>query len=193
MLIGLTGGAGCGKSAAMKVFASLGWRTLDADALCHEAYSDSACPLAGLFKARWGEGVLDAAGRPDRRVIAGIVFKDPSELAWLESATHPEILRRAMAVCERLGDVPAIFDAPLLFEAGWKGLFEKVVSVWCEPGIQRARLLARGWSSQEIERRLARQMSQDKKLELADFGIINSFSLEILERQCERISNLIKT
>ncbi len=192
MLIGLTGGAGCGKSTVMGIFASLGWRCVDADALCHEAYADPDCQLPALFKARWGAEVLDAAGRPDRRAIAGIVFKDAAELEWLESAVHPEILRRARARCELFKGEDFIFDAPLLFEAGWQSLFKKVICVWCDPAVQRSRLLARGWDDGEIARRLGRQMPQDRKLELSDYGIVNSSSLEILELQCSAVSNLIK-
>ena len=192
MLIGLTGGAGSGKSTVMKIFASWGWGVLDADAICHEAYAEPNGRLAKAMEARWGSKVLDSDARPDRRAIAEIVFDDAAELAWLEAAVHPEILRRATERRASFGDRPVLFDAPLLFEAGWRSLFESVIAVWCDPSVQRERLLARGWDDREIGRRLARQMNQDRKLELADFGLINSSSMRILEEQCSIIANLIK-
>ena len=40
MILGVTGAFGCGKSAVLAAFAAHGWRTADADHLCHELYAE---------------------------------------------------------------------------------------------------------------------------------------------------------
>lgn len=191
MLIGLTGSPGCGKSAALETFSSLGWFALDADAICKELYSIPGGALPSLFEARWGRSALNGAGLPDKGRISSIVFNDDTERAWLDSVVHPEIKRAALEAFEKSGAANGMLEAALIFEAAWTGLFKFVVSVWCEPSIQLARLRAKGWDDGTISRRIAAQMPSAEKLELADFGIVNNSSLGALREQCAAISELI--
>ena len=191
MLIGLTGAPGCGKSASLDIFASLGWYPLDADAICQRLYSDHEGPLPRLFETRWGRAALDKSGLPYKPFISSVVFSDKAELEWLNSVVHPEIQRAALADFRNSGAVNGILEAALIFEVAWTKLFKFVLSVWCEPSIQVARLRARGWDSQTIERRIAAQIPSAKKLELADFGIVNNSSFGALREQCASISDLI--
>ena len=73
--IGLTGGPGCGKSEAGRIFRDFpGWECYDADRICHEIYMESDSPLVKLLEARWGRDVRGADGTPDRKVIAEKIF-----------------------------------------------------------------------------------------------------------------------
>ena len=191
MLIGLTGPAGCGKSAALKIFSSLGWLALDADAICHKIYASSMGGFIDSLLERWGAAALGPDGCPDRQAIAQIVFSDKAEREWLNSVLHPEIQRRALSEYAANGFKPCIFDVPLLYESSWQDRFKKVIAVYAEPHVQRSRLLARGWSAGEIDRRLSVQQSGVKTLEMADYGLINNSSLDSLKRQCEAVSKLI--
>lgn len=191
MLVGLTGAPGCGKSTVLKIFGALGWRTLDADAICHSIYEEPEGWLGRTLAERWGAGVIGAEGRPDRAAIAKIVFSDRGELEWLNSILHPEIERRALKSLEG-AECPAIFDAPLLFEAGWQKVFKCVVAVWTSPATQMERLLKRGWSRDEALRRIASQLPAERKLEMADCGIVNDCPMETLRRQCEILDGQIK-
>ena len=82
MVIGLTGGIGCGKSAAAACFAEFGFNVVDADQLAREVLESAGC--VSQLRARWGDACLTADGRPDRRWIAAKVFGEPAELAFLE-------------------------------------------------------------------------------------------------------------
>ena len=191
--IGLTGGPGCGKSEAVKSFSGIpGWQCYDTDRICHEIYEECNSPLVRLLEDRWGSDVRSATGQPDRKVIAEKVFNDERERAWLNSILHPEILFRLENQISASGSEWALIEVPLLFEAKFEARMDQTVAIWSPPEIQLERLLARGWTREHAEKRIASQLPAAKKLELADYGIINRGSLESLREQCLRIADEIK-
>jgi dephospho-CoA kinase len=79
----------------------------------------------------------------------------------------------------------SICAVPLLFETELDGLFDVVVTISCDKDAQKERLSERGWSKEDIEGRLSRQFSMEKKEELADYVISNIGDLEFFKRQCQ--------
>src|SRR5206468_1278337 len=115
----------------------------------------------GALVARFGDAILDG-GEIDRKRLAAIVFADKSELAYLESLSHPWIGRRLdeEARHAREGGVPLlVVDAALLLEAGWQGVCDRLVFVDAPPDVRLARLTGkRGWSVEDAQRREAAQL-----------------------------------
>ncbi len=193
MIVGLTGGIGCGKSTTLEMFGRLGWLTLDADRICHELYEGPHPEVYGKICSRWGKNrVLDDCGGINRKVIAGIVFEDNTELQWLNRLLHPLVLENARKKVGENPDGCVMFDVPLLFEAEWQDSFDVTLAVWCDPEIQRRRLLARGMGANEIDRRIKYQIPADVKLEMAGFGLINSGSENELFRQCRMLDDQLR-
>ena len=194
MILGVTGAFGCGKSAVLAAFAAHGWRTADADHLCHELYAEPEGPLARQFAARWGREVLTPEGAVDRRRLGAIVFADRTELEFLTGTLYPELSRKLdglIADCRRAG-VDGAFELPLLYEAGYGDKFDRVAAVWAAPEIRHTRLREqRKFSEDEIRLREARQLPADAKLERADFGVINNDGLAELELQICRLVRLL--
>lgn len=187
MIAGLTGGIGCGKSTVLEIFSGLGWGIFNADGICRSLYESHDPQIIAALSGRWGELVMDGEGGIDRAAVADIVFSAPSELAWLNSIFHPRVLEKLRETLCRGEAEFVMCDVPLLYEAGWEKDFGGVVAVWTDRESQMRRLLERGWNREEIERRLANQLSAEYKLEQADFGIINVFSKQILYKQCQEI------
>ena len=185
MILGITGAFGCGKSSVLAVFSARGWRTADADRLCHELYAGGSELAADLVK-RWGAGILLPSGEVDRRRLASIVFEDQAELDALTALLYPRLAGRLdlfIAECRRDGTDAAI-EIPLLYEAGLDEKFDAVAAVWSAPEIRRERLRRkRNFSEEEIRRRESRQLAADLKLERADYGLINNGPPEELARQ----------
>jgi len=182
-LVGITGGMGVGKSTVVRILRTFGAAVLDADHVAHGLYAPGKPAYRAMIR-RWGHGILAADGTIDRGHVARCVFQTPSERRWLNQLLHPGIRGhiRARAQAER----GLLFCAiPLLFEVGWQNDMWRTVAVWCPPGIQVDRLHGRGWSDHDIQDRLAVQMSADEKLHRADYGLINSGTLWLLQRQCE--------
>lgn len=194
MILGITGAFGCGKSATLTTFSARGWHTFDADRLCHELYAEPGGVLAREFAARWGERVLTQEGTVDRHRLGAIVFSDETELNFLTSKLYPELSRKLddrIASCRESGEDGA-FELPLLFETGWEDKFDRIAAIWSAPEIRHTRLREqRNFSEEEIHLREARQFSADAKLERADFGLINNDGLAELERQIDRLIQIL--
>lgn len=190
-LLALTGGPGCGKSTVAKIFSNrFCWNVIDTDAICHALYDDADSGLPERFCNLWGNCVLDVQGKIDRKKIAEIVFEQKQELKKLNEVVHPEIMKRIrQTIANADSNARLLFDVPLLFETNWPRFWETSVCVWASPGVQRTRLLARGWDWNHAEHRIKSQLPAEQKLAMADFGIINNGSLEFLEQQCAVINH----
>ena len=180
MVIGLTGGIGCGKSAAAACFAEFGFNVVDADQLARQVLESASC--VSQLRARWGDVCLGPEGRPDRRWIAGKVFDAPAELAFLEGLTHPQVARlRQAAVAD--GKRHHVVEIPLLFEKNLTGGFTMTVCVACSEGTRRARLLTEGLTDEQISRRIDSQMLLWEKVTRSDVVLWNDGELEFLRAQ----------
>jgi dephospho-CoA kinase len=180
MVIGLTGGIGCGKSTAAAAFAESGFHVVDSDALARQVL---AAP--GSIKAlvdRWGSSALAADGLPDRRWIAAKVFNEPAEMAFLEALTHPEVARlRRLAVADSARH--HVVELPLLFEKRLGADFDLVVCVACSEEARRRRLLAKGLTAEQIELRINSQMPMGEKVKHSDVVLWNDGDQAFLRAQ----------
>lgn len=184
MNIAITGGIGCGKSTVGKCFKKLGAEVYNADEICHEALEYPH--IKNQLSDRWGRVVLNGDNSVNRREIAKIVFNNDNELSFLTRIIYEELFK---ILNERLSDTASrwkFFEIPLLYEEELAGKFDRVISVWAP----RAQVLKRtaNWPEGELERRAARQWSPERKLECADFGIINAGKMDELESQCFRLA-----
>ncbi len=183
MVIGLTGGIGCGKSTAAACFAELGFVVIDADQLARQVLESHVC--VSHLRDRWGAACLDEQGVPDRKWIGAKVFADPAERAFLESVTHPEVARlRREATADPRHDY--VVEIPLLFEKDLTAGFTAIVVVACSDDVRRARLRARGLSDDDISARIASQLSLVEKVKRADVVIWNDGEPAFLREQVRR-------
>lgn len=179
--VGLTGGMGAGKSAALEALARLGAATLSTDAVVHELYEDPEV-LAAVVE-RWGDRVAPD-GVVDRAAVATAAFASPEERAWLEGLIWPRVAQRVAAFREEaLAREPppraAVVETPLLFEAGMEGAYDATIAVVADEAVRAQRAAVRGHRA--LDERAARQLSQDEKARRATFAVDNSGPLEELE------------
>ncbi|MEY3837893.1 MAG: hypothetical protein RL304_875 [Verrucomicrobiota bacterium] len=180
MVIGLTGGIGCGKSAAAACFARRGFLVIDADALAREVLTSPAC--VDQLVRRWGQACLTGEGSPDRAWIAAKVFAEPAERAFLESITHPEVARRrALAVADRSRH--HVVEIPLLFEKNLAAEFDAVVCVSSSEPVRFLRLERRGLSPSAARARMDSQDPLAEKVKKSDHVLFNDGDLDFLDAQ----------
>jgi dephospho-CoA kinase len=91
---------------------------------------------------------------------------------------HPLIaaqIRSRLEDLRRAGfDGVVIVDVPLLFECGWQEMFDCTIVVYCEPDVQRNRLMERSaLDAAQADARLASQMPLREKKNRADFVVDN--------------------
>jgi len=190
-VIGLLGGVASGKSLVAGLLAELGAGVLDADRAAHEVLTDAAVESAA--RERWGSNVFGPDGRIDRARLARIVFAGGPDgrrqRKYLEQLTHPRIGRLLAGQADRLrasGAAAAVLDAPLLLEAGWDRLCDKLVFVDAPRDIRLERARKRGGSEEDFDAREAAQESLEAKRRRADVVVDNSGSAASTRAQIER-------
>ena len=82
MILGITGGTGCGKTTLLNVIAEKGGLILDCDAVYHQLLTRDDRLLQAI-EARFPGTVID--GKLDRKKLGPIVFSDEQALLDLAS------------------------------------------------------------------------------------------------------------
>lgn len=178
--MGLTGGIGAGKSTADQLLAAHGAVLIDSDVLAREVVAAGTEGLAAVA-AEFGPAVLDADGALDRAALARIVFADAAARGRLESIIHPRVRQRAAELTAAApDDAIVVNDVPLLVETDQAPTYHLVVVVETDPGVRRARLVARGMNADEAAARIAAQASDDQRRAAADVVLDNSGGREQL-------------
>jgi dephospho-CoA kinase len=189
ILIGLTGGIGMGKSTTASFLERLGVPVIDTDLLARQIVEPGQPALAEVQRA-FGDSVVDSHGRLHRDQVARIVFADDARRRQLEGILHPRIreLWLAQVAGWRAERRPmGVVVIPLLFETGAEKEFDVIVCTTCSAASQRRRLEARGWSTTQIEQRIAAQWPAQKKMDLSRFIIWTEPPLEIHAAQVGKI------
>jgi dephospho-CoA kinase len=189
-VIGLVGGVGSGKSRVANVLARHGGLVVAGDQAGHEALRQPA--IKERVVARWGIGVLDAAGEIERRKVGAIVFANDSDRKALEAIVQPWIGERLrQQIKEAQADLAVRFvvlDAAVMLEAGWGDVCDLLVYVDAPPEVRLARVAAqRRWSIDELSAREKAQMPLKEKAARADVVIDNGGPPEALEPQVDRL------
>mgnify|MGYP000114938032 CR=1 FL=1 len=177
MKIGLTGGIGCGKSTVVGLFAEDGWSTLQADAIVRDLLEQNAAVQSAL-RERWGDAVFQPDGAVDRKAIAERVFKNTTELDWLESQLHPKVRNVWETALAGSPNEYWLVEIPLLFEKKLEIRFDSTICIESAPTVVKKRMMSRGYSPNEIRQRRQWQMSLEEKICRSDYVISNSGSLE---------------
>ena len=186
---GLTGGVGMGKSTASRFFRERGAQIVDTDELARRLVQPGQPALAAIQSA-FSQRVISLTGELNRAELAQIVFADADARKKLEAILHPLIREQWFAQIEawRGENYPiAVVVIPLLFETRAESHFDKIICAACSTVAQRERLLARGWTPEQIEQRITAQMPVEKKIARADFVIWTDGALDAHARQIERI------
>lgn len=178
-----------GKSACGRLLGQREVPVIDTDLLARQIVEPGQPALAEVRRC-FGPDMLDPQGRLRRGELARRVFADPAARRQLEAILHPRIrqLWRAQADAWRALDRPLVVVViPLLFETGAEAELDATLCVACSAATQRERLLARGWSPEQIQQRLGAQWSVEQKVAKADYLIWTEGSLDLHAAQLDRI------
>lgn len=192
--VGLTGGLACGKTTVAKMFSDLGAHIIYADKIAHELYRPGQPVYEELVK-RFGHEIVQPDGEIDRARLAALAFGN-GRVEELNKIVHPPVIRRQeqlmYEISVREPNAVIMVEAALIFEAGAKGRFAKMVVVTCRPDQKIARYAQRAGldeasATAEAERRNKAQLPDEEKMRRADYVIDNSGPLERTRQQVERI------
>lgn len=196
-LIALTGGIASGKSTIARRLAELGAVVVDADQVVRDVQAPGSAVLAQIEEV-FGADVITAGGALDRAALGAKVFGDPEQLARLNGIVHPavraESQRRFEAAVSVDPETVVVYDVPLLVEARVDDPWDLIVVAHAPADERRRRLVElRGMAEQAAQERIDAQVSDERRLAIADEVIDTSGSLEETIRQTDALWERIRS
>ena len=187
MIIGLTGGIGSGKSAAAGLFKDIGVDLIDADDLARDALNRNSKGYK-LFIEQFGDKYLDEYKNINRELIRKLIFNDSAAKSKLENIIHPIVRSGIEAFIKNTKSDYCIIVVPLIFETNSSKLYDRVLVIDCDVGVQISRTSIRdNQAKSEIENIVNRQASREQRLSIADEVIVNNGSLDLLRNEVLKI------
>ena len=181
MIIGITGGSGCGKTTLLKLIEQRGGLILDCDAIYHELLKTDTAMLAAI-EARF-PGVIED-GALNRKKLGSLVFADEAALLDLNAITHAAVKKEVLRRLENRPNLAAI-DAIGLFEGNLAALCDATVAVTAPTEDRVNRLMARDGISEDYARkRIAAQHNEDWFRDRCDHVLENNGSLDAFATKC---------
>lgn len=191
--VGITGGAGSGKSTVAAMLAARGFPVIDADRVAHALYAPGSAVVSALAGA-FGPGILLPGGGIDRPALAEHVFGFPERLRTLNAIVHPPLLAGLAARLDALeasGAPVGVLEAALLLQWGPPGFVNVIVGVVASRETRRRRLVAGGLSPDQAERRLRSQPDWEHLSEQVDIVIDNNGDPAALAREIETLAGVL--
>ena len=181
MIIGITGGTGCGKTTLLNLIADQGGLILDCDAIYHQLLLSDA-PMRSAIEDRF-PGVMEN-GILNRKKLGAIVFSDENALLDLNRITHMAVKAEVLRRLETAPKLAAI-DAIGLFEGGLAELCHVTVAVTAPEEDRIQRLMKRDGISEDYARaRIRAQHKEDWFRERCDYVLVNDGKLDAFRAKC---------
>ena len=172
--IGLTGGVASGKTTISNLFSSHGVPIIDTD-IINRRLLEADQPGYQQVVRHFGDEILNPDGQIDRRLLRRLVFSNESEKLWLEAILHPMIYQQSQHLFSQNNSAAyVVVVIPLLFEANFQSLVDRILVVDCSKHTQIERLTSRDGIDRDLAgKMLAQQWSNNERLKLADDVIEN--------------------
>ncbi len=190
-IVGVTGGIGSGKTTVSRYLEDKGLVVLDADRISGEVTAAGGSAVEEVAEV-FGPSSVDIDGAMNRKYMSDIVFHDRMKLDLLSSIVHKHVFFEMEKKIEEETSKNTkclILDVPIPVQR-FVDMSDQVWVVTCDTATRISRLLDRGLSYEEAQRRIAMQLSDEEYSDLADFVIDNSGSLK---QTYARVDELIKT
>jgi len=187
LVIGLTGGIGCGKSTVTELFEKRNIPVIDADEIAHNIVQPGQHALT-LIRKKFGERILNNNGSLNRDKLRDIVFQNPDAKKTLEKILHPIIFSNMHKQLQGMQSPYGILSIPLLFETNHQHEVDRVLVIDCPEIMQIERVKKRNqFDSKLIQSIMESQCSRAARLQQADDIIENNGSLQSLDEAVQKV------
>ncbi len=170
--IGITGGIGSGKTFICTLFEALGIPVYNADEEAKKLMNTDVRIKQKLIE-QFGEATYKD-GFLDRAFLASMIFSDKKKLEFVNSIVHPIVIQEAKDWANRQTTRYSLKEAALLFESGSYKELDYTILVTAPMDVRIQRVIERdAVTEQQVRERINKQLSDEEKLPLADFVIVN--------------------
>ena len=186
--LGITGGMGSGKSTATLFFKQKGAEIFDADKEAKNHLLKTIYLQHLVIRAFGSQVTTD--NQLDLIKLSNFVFSSKKYQKKLNEIVWPEVsllISNTAVRAEREGKKLFVVDAALLFEAGYTDSFNSILLITAHQSIRTKRILLRNSiPKSQIEKRMALQMPESEKQELAQTTIENNGNIQDLYLKLEQ-------
>lgn len=193
-IIGITGGAGSGKSEVLAYLkAHFDADVVQADQVAHEIMEPGQ-ECYDRIVAAFGREILDTEGRIDRRKMADLVFASEPLRKRLNGIVHPEVKKEIRRLLQEKEKEPGLryffIEAALLIEDHYEEICEELWYIHVPEAVRMERLCAsRGYSEEKCRSIFASQLPEAVFYEHCAVVIENGGSREETFRQIDERLN----
>jgi dephospho-CoA kinase len=189
MIVGLTGGIGAGKSTVAQYFRDCGVLIIDTDEIARQLLEPDQ-PLLKEVVQYFGEKILQKDGALNRVKLRSLVFESTANRHWLEALLHPRIKEKVLEYSRhqkvRTEKKVAYFivDIPLLIEAHFEDIVDRILVVDCPLNLQIERIQKRDATPVNVIQQIIQsQVDRNTRLQKADNVLENTDTLEALKNK----------
>jgi dephospho-CoA kinase len=194
IVIGVAGGIASGKSTVCQVFEGLGGVVINADRIGHEILD-----LPGIQETliqAFGRQICRSDSTIDRKILGGIVFRDPLSRSRLDAIVHPALVAK---IHKRIAELRVtdnvevvIVDAALIVEWDEIDMVDTLL-VLTAPESKRVEWLAarNDLTTDEGLQRISSQLTDEARCQSADHVLMNNGTVEELKAKAGDLWNRI--
>ena len=188
---GITGGAGTGKSAVIKMLQqNFGGCVIMSDEVARELMQKGNISYQ-LIVEYFGRDILMDDGEIDRKKLADHVFNNKEALEKLNSMTHPYVkdeIRKLIAEAEASGECRFVaLESAILLECGYEDICDEFWYVYTKPEIRRQRMKeTRNYSDEKVDSVMRNQQPDEVFFEQCSFVIKNNTTLSDVYAQLKK-------
>jgi len=191
MVIGITGGIASGKTFVTDYLSKKGYFILDTDKLYKKLIEPNGICYNAIIKEF---PYLNSDNTIDLKKLSSVVFNDSKKIELLNSLVHPLIYKECAKIIESRKNEITFLVVPLMFEAGFDKLCDKIVCVYVSHEEQIKRVMARDNISYEMAlKKIANQMDVEEKKKKSDILLEScedfNDTIKNIERTLERIND----
>lgn len=189
MIVGLTGGIGSGKSTVAQYFRDCGVLVIDTDEISRQLL-ESDQPILKNVVQHFGPKILQKDGSLNRSKLRMIVFESETDRRWLENLLHPLIKEKVLQYSKdqnantHKNNSYFIVEIPLLFEAKFEDVVDRILVVDCHSALQIERIQKRDATPIDVIQKIIQsQIDRSIRLRKADDVIENTGGREALKNK----------
>ena len=189
--VGLTGGIGSGKTTVSNFLLEYGIPVYNSDSQGKKLMNTNLELINDIVNI-FGESVYNN-GVLNTNLLSSIVFSDPEKIKQLNNLVHPKVAEDFNQWVGKNNNQPILIkEAAILIESGAYLNMDKIILIISKKSNRINRVSKRDNSDFEsIEKRINFQLTDDEKIQYADYIIENNSSLDDLKHEVLRVINEI--